>query len=58
MMTTADLSLKFDPAYEKSRAFRQPAEFADAYRPRLVQADPPRHGAEGALSRAGCRPKT
>ena len=33
MMTTADLSLKFDPAYEKiSRHFlANPAEFADAY---------------------------
>ncbi|MGE4072811.1 MAG: catalase/peroxidase HPI [Lysobacterales bacterium] len=33
MMTTADLSLRFDPAYEKiSRHFQQnPAEFADAY---------------------------
>ena len=33
MMTTADLSLRFDPAYEKiSRHFHQnPAEFADAY---------------------------
>ncbi len=33
MMTTADLSLRFDPAYEKiSRRFlANPAEFADAY---------------------------
>ena len=33
MMTTADLSLRFDPAYEKiSRHFHQnPAEFADAF---------------------------
>ncbi len=33
MMTTADLSLRFDPAYEKiARHFQQnPAEFADAY---------------------------
>ncbi len=33
MMTTADLSLRFDPAYEKiSRHFHQnPTEFADAY---------------------------
>ncbi len=33
MMTTADLSLRFDPAYERiSRHFlAQPAEFADAY---------------------------
>eukprot|EP01034_Spumella_vulgaris_P044331 gene44331-55131_t len=33
MMTTADLSLRFDPAYEKiSRRFHQnPAEFADAF---------------------------
>jgi catalase-peroxidase len=33
MMTTADLSLRFDPAYEKiSRHFQaNPAEFADAY---------------------------
>ena len=33
MMTTADLSLRFDPAYEKiSRHFHQnPQEFADAY---------------------------
>ena len=33
MMTTADLSLRFDPAYEKisRRFFANPAEFADAY---------------------------
>jgi catalase-peroxidase len=33
MMTTADLSLRMDPAYEKiSRRFHQnPAEFADAF---------------------------
>jgi catalase-peroxidase len=33
MMTTADLSLRFDPAYEKiARRFHQnPAEFADAF---------------------------
>src|SRR5574339_1314211 len=33
MMTTADLSLRFDPAYEKiSRRFhRNPQEFADAF---------------------------
>ena len=32
MMTTADLALRMDPAYENSRRFHQnPAEFADAF---------------------------
>jgi catalase (peroxidase I) len=46
MMTTADLSARFDPIYEPiARRFHQdPAAFADNA-PRLVQADPPRHGA-------------
>jgi catalase-peroxidase len=53
MMTTADLSLRFDPAYEKiSRRFHQdPQAFRRRLRPRLVQADPPRHGPARALPR-------
>jgi catalase-peroxidase len=47
-MTTADLSLRFDPVYEKiSRHFAaEPRRIRRCLRPRLVQADPPRHGAE------------
>jgi hypothetical protein len=61
MMTTADLSLRFDPVYEKiSRHFlANPDRICRCLCPRLVQADPPRHGAEGALPRARkCRLKT
>ena len=45
-MLTTDLALRFDPAYEKvSRRFHQnPDEFADAFAPRVVQADASRHG--------------
>jgi catalase-peroxidase len=50
-MLTTDLSLRFDPAYEKiSRRFLE--DFAGVrrcLRARLVQADPPRHGSEVAL---------
>jgi catalase-peroxidase len=55
---TADLALRMDPAYEKiSRRFHgQPGKFADAFAARLVQADPPRHGADRPLPRpAGAR---
>ena len=50
-MLTTDLSLRFDPAYEKisRRFYEHPDEFADAFRPGVVQADPPRHGADRAL---------
>ena len=44
-----------DPAYEKisRRFFEDPDAVRRRLRPRLVQADAPRHGAEGALPRAG-----
>ena len=54
MMLTTDLSLRLDPIYEPiSRRFMtDQAAFADAFRPRVVQADPPRHGPDRALPRA------
>ena len=54
-MLTTDLSLRVDPAYEKiSRRFlRASGRVRRRLRPRLVQADPSRHGPEGALSRPG-----
>ena len=60
-MLTTDLSLRFDPAYEKiSRRFlRASGAVRGRLRPRVVQADPPRHGPARALSRARrCRPKS
>jgi hypothetical protein len=55
MMTTADLSLRFDPAYERiARDFlAHPDEVCRCLRPRLVQAHPPRHGPEAALPGPG-----
>ena len=52
-MLTTDLSLRFDPAYEKiSRRFlRESGSVRGRVRPRLVQAHPPRHGSARALSR-------
>jgi hypothetical protein len=55
MMTTADLSLRFDPIYEPI-ARRYPAEsraIRGRIRQGMVQADPPRHGPPLALSRSG-----
>ena len=60
-MLTTDLSLRFDPAYEKiSRRFLEhPEAVRRRLRPRLVQADPPRHGPARALPRVRrCRPKS
>jgi catalase-peroxidase len=55
MMSTADMALKVDPGYraimEKFRA--DPDYFRRRLGARLVQAQPPRHGAEGPLPRAG-----
>ena len=55
MMTTADLSLRFDPIYEPiaRRFLENPEAVRRRLRPRLVQADPPRHGPARALSRPG-----
>ena len=55
MMTTADLSLRFDPIYEPiARHFQQePRGVRRRLRPGLVQADPPRHGTPVALPRPG-----
>ena len=52
-MLTTDLALRFDPAYEKiSRRFHEhPGPVRRRLRPRLVQADPSRHGPDRALSR-------
>ena len=53
-MLTTDLSLRFDPAYEKiSRRFlEQPGPVRRRVRARLVQADAPRHGSEGRATSA------
>jgi hypothetical protein len=53
MMTTADLALRMDPAYEKiSRRYHQnPAAVRRRVRARLVQAHASRHGAARTLSR-------
>ena len=55
VMLTTDLALRMDPAYEPiSRRFlREPAGVRRRVRPGVVQADPPRHGAEGPLPRPG-----
>ena len=54
-MLTTDLSLRFDPAYEKiSRRFLEhPDAVRRRLRPRVVQAHPPRHGPARALPRPG-----
>ena len=60
-MLTTDLALRLDPVYEKiSRRFlRASGRVRRRLRPRLVQADPPRHGAEGrAISARRSRPRT
>ena len=50
-MLTTDLSLRFDPAYEKiSRRFLEhPEEFAERLCAGVVQADAPRHGSARTL---------
>ena len=60
-MLTTDLSLRFDPAYEKiSRRFlRTSGPVRRRVRARLVQAHAPRHGsASRAISARWCRRKT
>jgi catalase-peroxidase len=50
IMTDADMAMKMDP--EDRRALLQGSGLhVGDLRPRLVQADPPRHGSEGALHR-------
>ena len=52
MMTDADMAMKVDPAYnDLSEVPGGSGVFRRHLRPRLVQADPPRHGPEGPLSR-------
>jgi len=53
-MLTTDLSLRFDPAYEKisRRFYEHPEEFADAFARAWFQADAPRHGAHLPVSRS------
>ena len=55
IMTDADMAMKMDPDYRKisERFHKDPAAFSDALRAGLVQAHPPRHGAQGALHRPG-----
>ncbi len=52
-MLTTDLALRYDPIYEPiSRRFAgRPGGVHRRVRPRLVQADPPRHGPGGPLPR-------
>ena len=54
-MLTTDLSLRFDPVYEKisRRLLRKSGSVRRRVRPRLVQADAPRHGSAHPLSRPG-----
>ena len=58
-MLTTDLSLRFDPAYEKisRRFYGESGSVRGRIRPGVVQADAPRHGPARALSRPGgsCR---
>jgi catalase-peroxidase len=60
MMTTADLSLRFDPAYEKiSRRFHEdPAAFADAFARAWFKLTHRDMGPKAATSARKCRPKT
>ena len=53
-MLTTDLSLRFDPAYEKisRRFYEHPDRIRRCVRARLVQAHASRHGTDRALSRA------
>ena len=55
MMTTADMALKIDPEYRAiiGEVPQRPRGVRRRLRPRLVQAVPPRHGAQGPLPRAG-----
>jgi catalase (peroxidase I) len=52
-MLTTDLSLRFDPAYEKisRRFYEHPRPIRRGVCPGVVQADPPRHGSDRALPR-------
>ena len=54
MMTDADMAMKMDPVYERicQKFMADPDVLRRHLRPRLVQADPSRHGPEIALSSA------
>jgi len=54
-MLTTDLSLRFDPSYERiSRRFMDnPDQFEDTFARAWFKLTPPRHGAARALSRTG-----
>ena len=56
LMTDADMAMKMDPIYrEISLKFMNDFDaLSDVVRPRLVQADPPRHGPERPLCRTLC----
>ncbi len=55
MMTTADMAFREDPEFRKiAERFRaNPDAVRRRFRARLVQADPPRHGTQGAVPRTG-----
>ena len=54
-MLTTDLSLRFDPAYEKisRRFYEHPDQLADAFARAWFKSDAPRHGPACTLSRPG-----
>ena len=52
MMTTADMAMRMDPAYGRSPSgSMRTGGVCRCVRSRLVQADPPRYGPQGPLSR-------
>ena len=55
MMTTADMALKMRPGIPRDQREvpQRPRGVQGRLRARLVQADPPRHGAQGPLPRPG-----
>ena len=55
IMTTADMAMRMDPDLPGDRQAvpRAPGGVRRCVRPRVVQTDPPRHGASLALSRPG-----
>ena len=55
IMTTVDMAMRMDPIYRSigKAVPREPRRVRRRVRPRVVQADAPRHGASFALSRPG-----
>jgi catalase-peroxidase len=60
IMSTADMAMRMDPAYEKiSRRFHaNPAEFADAFARAWFKLTHRDMGPKAATSALKCRPKT